>query len=202
MCIIIIEMIEQIEIKRKVFDVVEEIGEHSKKVTRKGKFYFYKDFQNNYEKFEAFIDGANKCRTSGIVAPKIYLYDKNKNIVIMDYIEQKNVLDMLREEDLPDEIFDKAFLMNSRAKRAKVSIDFDPINFGYDGKELYYLTCLVNKHHDKWNLEGESIFLWFYTKDLVNYLINKGLDIDKSRANVNQGYLNKKISLTVVQYYR
>ena len=169
----IFAMVEEIEIKRKVFEVIEQIGERTKKVMRKGKMYFLKDFGNNSERFEDYVDGASKCKNVGIPAPKIYMFDKNKNIVITDYIDHTNVLDMLMEKDLPEEIFDKAFLINWRAKNGKFSINFDPINFGWDGQNLYYLAQLVRARNDKWNLEGDSIYLWYYTKEFVDYLINK-----------------------------
>ena len=116
--------------------------------------------------------------------------------------KHKNVLEMLIEADLPDDIFEDAFMINWRAKHAKLSINFDPINFGYDGKNLYYLAQIVRTHNDKWNLEGGSIYLWYYTKEFVQYLMDKGLDIDKNRANVNQGYLRKQIALSVIQHYK
>jgi len=195
-------MVEEIEIKRKVFEVIDTIGEHSKKVSRKGEIYFLKDFGNNKEKFKDYIDGATKCKNNGIVAPKIYMYDKDRCIVIEDYIEHKNVMEMLMEGELPEELYEKVFIMNWRAKHGKFSIHFDPVKFGWDGKELYYLSQLARNYSEKWNLEKDSIFLWFYTKDFVNYLMEKGLDIDQKRANTSQGYVNKQLSLTVVKYYR
>ena len=44
-------MNEEIEVKRKVFTVVEQIGEHSYKVERKGQFFFLKKFEDNSKKF-------------------------------------------------------------------------------------------------------------------------------------------------------
>ena len=123
----------------------------------------------------------------------------NKHAIL---IVKMNVLDMLMEKDLPPELFDAAFTINWRAKHNKFSISFDPINFGWDGKNLYYLAQIVRKYSEKWNLEGESIYLWYYTKEFVDYLINKGLDIDRNRANVNQGYLRKQIALDVISHYK
>ena len=38
-------MVEEIEVKRKVYTVVEQIGEHSFKVERKGQFFFFRRYR-------------------------------------------------------------------------------------------------------------------------------------------------------------
>ena len=49
-------MVEEIEIKRKNYQVVEQISDHSFKVERKGKFYLLKKFDDDPEGFENFTD--------------------------------------------------------------------------------------------------------------------------------------------------
>ena len=39
---------KQIEIKRKVFDIIESMGERSYKVSRKGDLYFLKDLTKDF----------------------------------------------------------------------------------------------------------------------------------------------------------
>ena len=102
-------MKEEIEVKRKVYTVVEQIGEHSYKVERKGSFFFLKKFENESEKFEAFCDAEHHLRVSGVTNPKCYIYDKKARIAVVDYIEGETVLEMLAKDDLPEEILDQLF---------------------------------------------------------------------------------------------
>ena len=51
---------EIFEIKRKIFEVVEKLGERSYKVSRKGKIYFLKDFENDKKGFEQYVDTGSK----------------------------------------------------------------------------------------------------------------------------------------------
>ena len=71
-----IGMKEEIEVKRKVFTVVEQMGEHSYKVERKGQYFFLKKFENDDAKFDAFCEAEHQLRVSGVTNPKCYLYDK------------------------------------------------------------------------------------------------------------------------------
>ena len=52
-------MKEIIEIKRKEFTVLEQIGEHSFKVERKGKIFFLKKYQDK-ESFNAFVNNQQR----------------------------------------------------------------------------------------------------------------------------------------------
>ena len=66
----ILHMSEIIEIKRKEFEVIEQLGDRSFKVTRKGQFYFLKKFEDDAKGFEKFVDAEHKLRVSGVVNPK------------------------------------------------------------------------------------------------------------------------------------
>ena len=190
------------EIKRKEFEVIEKLGEHSFKVERKGKIYFLKDYSSNLGGFEQYIKAETKLRTSGIKIPKLYLYDKNKHIVVMDYIKGRTILDLLMENDLPDICFEEVFIMNFFMKRNNIALNFDPMNFKVDKGKLYYLSSEYKEYNEKSAFEKNAIFLWFYSKEFVTYLSKLGLKVDQSRLNKEPGYINKQIALTVVKYYR
>ena len=88
-------MNEIIEIKRKEFEVLEQVGDRSFKVERKGQLYFLKKFENDAKGFDAFVDAEHKLRVSGIVNPKCYIYDKKLRIAVVDWIEGDNCLEAL-----------------------------------------------------------------------------------------------------------
>ena len=195
-------MQEIIEIKRKEFTVLSNLDENQKIVERKGKTYLMVDYSSNKEGFLQYINSENKLRTSGIRIPKLYVYDKNKMLVVKEYIEGESVLDLLLKEDLKDEIFEEVFTINFMMKRNKIKLDFDPINFRFFEGKLYYISDFCKVFDEKASFEKEGIFLWFYSPELVTHLSKRGLPVDQKRMSKVPGYLNKQIALTVVKYYR
>ena len=194
-------MREIIELKRKQFEVIEELGEHSKKVERNGKIYFLKEYPNK-QSFELALDNFNKLHKNGVFVPDIYMYEKNKFVMVREFIEGETVLDMLLKEDLSEEIIEKVFNVNWYVRNGKLSIDFKPENFKLYKDKLCYLPLICGKYNEKYLFQNQDIWFWFYTKDFVNYIINKGIKVDQNRANVNQAALNKNIALMVVKYYK
>lgn len=195
-------MQEIIEIKRKEFVVTSIISERCKIVERKGEKYFLKDFSDDIKGFNEYVESEHKLRTSGIIIPKLYLYDKNKRLVVMDYIDGPTVLDMLQEDTLPDIIFEQIFMMNFRMKTNKIKIDFDPMSFRVSNGKLYYLSSFCRKFDENSSFEKSAIFLWFYSKELVAYLSSKGLSVNRNRLSKIPGETNKQIALMTVKYYK
>lgn len=194
-------MKQEIEIKRKVFEVIEDLGERSKKVTRKGKYYFLKDFASRSEEFSQYVDNSKKLENSGVRAPKIYIFDKNKHIIVEEFIDGDTVLDTLIKEDLPEVYIEQIYLMNWYMKKDKFAIDFDPANFKFDNGKLFYIGNKIKKYDEKYSFQKMGVWYWFYTKDFVDYLKAHKLPIDSKRSNVDQGVLNKQIALLTVKYY-
>ena len=143
-------MKEIIEIKRKEFEVIEKIGDRSYKVERKGKVYFLKKFENDVKGFQAVIKNQEILRNSGYTMPKVYMWDKNANIFVTDYIDGVNVFDVLCKEDLSEKILEGVFLMAWYAKKSRNYIDFDPINFKFADSQKYIRNFQVL----------EKIYLW------------------------------------------
>ena len=63
-------MKEIIEIKRKEFEILEQMGDRSYKAERKGNLYFIKKFEDDVKGFDQFVDAEHKLRVSGVVNPK------------------------------------------------------------------------------------------------------------------------------------
>ncbi|MCF0107472.1 MAG: hypothetical protein HUJ59_00455 [Bacilli bacterium] len=196
-------MLEEIEIKRKVFKVVSPLGKKTRIVERKGQQYFLKDFGNETKQFEDYIEGYNTLKVSGITVPKVYMYDKSRNIVISEYIPGKTVIEDLVDHDLKERYFEEAFNFNYYARKGKFSIDFDPKNFKLLKGKMTYLPMTIDKFNDKWSFEKNHIVIWFYSRELVKYLKNNVMEVDADRANnKSQAEMNKQIALMVVKYYK
>ena len=192
---------EVFEIKRKIFEVVEKLGERSYKVNRKGKIYFLKDFENDKKSFEIYVETEKKLNTTGISHPRIYAYDKNTRIVASEFIEGETVLDDLMKEDLSDNYFELVFKANWFVKKDKLSINYDPRLWKLNGEKLFYLGPICGNFDEKTSFEKESMRLWFYTKDLGKFLMQNGLPVNRNRLPDNEAKINKTIALMVVKYY-
>ena len=193
-------MKEIIEIKRKEFEVLEKMGEHSFKVQRKNKIFFLKKYDNK-DAFNAFVDQYRRLKITAMDIPKCYLFDKNLLISVVDFIEGDNIFDLLLREDIKnEEIYKFLFQDEWYMRREKLRIDFHPENFKFDGKKLYYLPYKYGKFEPDYDFNMKDLRLWFPTKQLSAYVKNKGYDFDDSRIG-NEYATNKQIALMAVKYY-
>ena len=194
-------MVEEIEVKRKVFEIVEQIGERSFKVQRKGNFYFLKKFEDDVKGFESFIEAEHHIRVSGVNNPKCLVYDKKTRIAVSDFIEGETCFDVLLKEDLPEEVIDLLFKTFWYARNDKMQLDYKPENFKYQNGKLYYIPFVCSKFESKDQFILQDIRLWFFTKEFINYCHSKGIDVDKTRLKSDYE-VNKNIALLTVKYYR
>lgn len=192
---------EFFEIKRKIFDVVERLGERSYKVTRKGKTYFLKDFENDKKGFETYVETERILNGTGISHPRIYVYDKNLFLVASEYIEGSTVRDDLMKEDLSEQYFELVFRANWFTKKEKIPTNYDPKYWKLVNGKLFYLGVLSGKYDDNTSFEKSGLRLWFYSKDFAKYLLQNGLPVQRERVPSNEAVVNKKMALTVVKFY-
>ena len=193
-------MNEIIEIKRKEFTVLEKLGERSFKVERKGKIYFLKKY-NTKQELQQFEENQHKIRFTALDLPKVYLFDKNQLMSVVDFIEGDNMLDLLAKEDISNEIIYKfLFAAEWYARREKLMLDYRPENFKFDGRKLYYLPFTSEPLDPKYNFSMSDLRLWFPTKQLASYIKSKGIEFDDKRTN-DEYAVNKQIALMAVKYY-
>ena len=138
-------MNEIIEIKRKEFEILEQIGDRSFKVERKGQLYFMKKFDNDEKGFEEFMEAEHHLRVSGVTNPKCYLYDKKLRIAVIEYIEGDTCLEALLGGELSETIIELLFKTFWYAKSDRLALDYHPENFIFTNGKLYYLPFKVGK---------------------------------------------------------
>ena len=193
---------EVFEIKRKIFEVEEKLGERSYRVSRNGKTYFLKDFENDKKGFDIYVETEWKLNNTGIPHPKIYAYDKNILVVASEFIEGSTVLEDLMKSDLTEDYFELIFKANWFVKKNKLAVNFAPENWKLSNGKLFYLGPICGEFDEnKHFFEKDSLRLWFYTKDFVRYLVKLGLPVDKNRVPDNEAMVNKQMALTVIKYY-
>lgn len=196
-----VDMVEEIEVKRKVFTIVEQLGEHSFKVERKGQFFFLKKFESDSEKFEAFCDAEHRLRVSGIISPKCYLYDKKARIAVLEYVEGESCFKTLQNGELSEQVIEALFKTFWYAKNDRLGLDYRPDNFVFSNNKLYYMPFKVGKFDNKDTFVQEDTRLWFFTKEFVKYCHDQGIDVDMSHLKSDYE-TNKNITLMIVKYYR
>lgn len=193
---------EVFEIKRKIFEVEEKLGERSYRVTRNGKTYFLKDFENDKKGFDIYVETEWKLNNTGIPHPKIYAYDKNILVVASEFIEGSTVLEDLMKNDLSEDYFELVFKANWFVKKNKLAVNFAPENWKLSNGKLFYLGPICGEFDEnKHFFEKDSLRLWFYTKDFARHLVRLGLTVDKNRVPDNEAMVNKQMALTVIKYY-
>lgn len=192
---------EFFEIKRKIFEVEEKLGDRSYKVNRNGKVYYLKDFENDKQGFQIYVDSEWKLNATGIPHPKIYAYDKNTLVVVSEYIEGSTVLEDLMQSDLSDQYFELVFKANWFSKTSKLPLNYEPEYWKLVKGKLYYLGVVNGVLEERNYFERSSMRLWYYTKDFAKYLIKKGLPVDRERVPEVETAVNKQMALTVVKYY-
>ena len=193
-------MKEIISIKRKDFEVLEHLGEHSFKVERHGKIFFLKKYDNK-DKFNAFIKNSHRLKITAIDTPKVYMFDKDQMISVVEFIEGDNMLSLLSKEDITNEEIYRILLLDEwYGRREKIRLDFHPDNFVFTGKKLIYLPYQFTNFESDYNFNLKDIRYWFPTKELAAYMKSKGLPFGDERIG-NEYAVNKQIALMVVKYH-
>ena len=193
-------MKETINIKRKEFVVIEKMGERSFKVERKGKIFFLKKYDRRDE-LEEFIKNSRRLKITALETPKVYMFDKDQLISVVDFIEGDNVLDLLLKDESLDELVYKFILADEwYMRREKLKIDFAPNNFRFNGKKLVYLPFKTFPFEQGYNFTMKEFRLWFYTKEFSKYVKSLGYSFDDSKIG-NEYATNKQMALMAVKYY-
>ena len=194
-------MNEIIEIKRKEFEVIAQLGDHSYKVERKGKYYFLKKFEDDPKSFEKFVDAEHKLRVSGVSNPKCLIYDKKAKIAVVEFIEGDTCLEALLGGELPEAVIELLFKTFWYARTDRMALDYHPDNFKFVNGKLYYLPFKCGIFVNKDSFIQEDIRLWFFTKEFIKYCYSKGIPADESHLKSDYE-VNKSIALLTVKYYR
>lgn len=194
-------LVENIEVKRKTFEIIAPLGARSYKAKRKDKTYFLKDFANDKEGFAAFIANIKRFSNTAIDTPKVFLIDKHTNRVVMQYIEGEFLIDKIIEADLDESLYEMIFEIDWYGRNEKMQLDLRPDQFKYDGKKMYYLPFRYRPFDNKETFSTYYIKFWFYTDELVKYLKDMGLPYDEKRVG-NTYQRNKEMALMAVKYYK
>ncbi|MCQ2815254.1 MAG: hypothetical protein MJ227_03075 [Bacilli bacterium] len=192
---------ETLLIKRKNYEILEKMGERTYKVTRNGKIFFARYFPNKDSELADFVYIGKRLNASGVFIPKIRVVDKKSQYILMDFIEGPSVMEELIKGDLPESYYEQIYLTAWYAKANGIILSFKPEHFKKVGEKLCYLAFVFHKYEQKNDFTQHSVYLWFYTKDFINYLSEKGIKGNESRLKASYE-TTKQIALIACKYYR
>jgi len=190
----------ELVVKKKSYEVVEEVNEYLAVVESEGKKYVVYHFadKNNFDNFKFAVKRLKSC---GLAMPEVYDIDKKNFTALVEYVDGVSPFDKLREEDLPEAIIEQLFNLNYRARVNRIRLDFDPENFIIRDDTLYYMPFTFSEYRRETDFTQKEIYLWYYTNEFVNVLKQRGLPIQKDRL-INSFDRNKQIVLQVVKYFK
>lgn len=192
---------DNFKIKKKEFQTISQINEKRFNVTFKKKDYCLIKFEN-LKDMNTYLESVKMFKNSGILHALPRFKDKKQFIVVEDYLQGKNVLDLLLEKDLEDVLYEQLFKMNLLARMVHINLEYNPDNFIFtDEKKLYYISTKIERYNDDTCLTKKYIRLWFYTKELLTYLNDKGIEGDENRLK-EDFVINREVVLKTVKYYR
>lgn len=188
-------------VKKKTYDVKEEINPYCALVEDCGKEYLIYHFEEKPNNFSNFKFASKRLKNCGIKIPTVYEIDKKNQSFLVEYIAGPTCFDDLVEKDTDDKTFEQLFMMNFKARVNNLRLDFHPDKFKLRDGVLYYLPFTFEAYVRSEDFSEKELRLWFYTKEFKDLLIEKGIKLDNSRG-MNDFAMNKQIVLTVVKYFR
>ena len=185
--------------KKKIIEIIEQLGEKSYRVTFKGKTYFMKKFDNRNE-FINYIDCSKYLKNCGVLLPKIYFKDKKQLFVLSEFIEGENPLLYLSKGPLDEVYYKSIFNIAFRSKIEGINLNFSPENFKLKNGKLVYLNIQFEKYSEDRNFVNHYVKLWFHTKELVEHLKERNLPIECIKLK-EEYETNKELVLATIKYY-
>ena len=128
------------------------------------------DYYKFGNKIEAEINDYKRLRSAGIRIPKMLLVDKEKEIIIKEYIEGKTIFEMIKADKPVDRFLIEVREMANLAKMNGINIDYFPTNFIPSSNTLFYIDYECNDYIEEWNFENWGIKYWSKTKEFLDYL--------------------------------
>lgn len=192
---------ETLIVKKKIYQVVESLGERTFLVELDSKKFVIKTFEPKSASFKNFLFAAKRLSNANIRIPNPIKSDKKQGTVLLPYIEGKTAFEELLEHDLEEKVIEDLFIQNWNARSHKLRLDFNPQSFKIVNNELVYMTYLFRDYKREEDFTNNEVWLWFYTKKFVDLLIKQGIKIEKTRL-LPENERNKQVVLQVVKYFR
>lgn len=189
-------LMENIKIKRKYFEVVEIISNDTFKATFKNQEYLVK----KYDPDSTSLDMLKKLNKSNIRVRRMKYLDKKGGYVAFEWLEGQLVSDYILDNDFNENIYKQIFKNSYMARAAGLNLDYSLDKWMLVNDELIYVSEYCEKYDPSNDFTKGKMREWFYTRELEQFYIQKGILFDKSRIK-NEFVVNKEMVLMTCKYY-
>ena len=190
----------ELKIKHRLFENVEE-KENYILATYKNKTYEITKFEPRTEEGDALSYLTKRISTSGIKSPKLFFIDKKQGYIVKEHLEGITIMELISKEDLNEDIYSQLFQIAYLAKINRMTLNYEIDNWLLVDNVLYYTLPDFIMYNEEKDLVKKYLRLWFVTKDLVTFLSNHGLSIDKNRIK-DEYTVNKEMVLMTIKHYK
>ena len=130
--------------------------ENNKEVVLKKIHHEPCDYYTFGNKIEAEINDYQRLINAKIRIPKMIDVDKEKEIIIKEYIEGEVISDLTNKEKYIPQVVEMAH----QAKEKGLNIDYYPTNFVVRNELLYYIDYECNEYMDEWSFDNWGSKYW------------------------------------------
>lgn len=172
---------DRLDVNGRWFTVIKLLGKgkggYSYLVTDGQKEYVLKqihhepcDYYQFGNKLESELRDYKRLREIGIPMPEMLDVDISKERILKAYIHGKTVMELVRDDCLPDDCITQMEAMCQLLYGANTNIDYFPTNFVVEDGVMYYIDYECNAYMPEWNFENWGIKYWSKTPEFMAYL--------------------------------
>lgn len=188
-------------IKRREFEIIQDLSVDSYIGVYKNKQYHLKKYDPSNSDDVTYALSIKKLSNTGVKTPKLYFIDKKSGFIVREYIDGETIDKIIAREDLDEDVYRQLFINAYMAKISRITLDYQIDNWVIADKTLYYVSDRYMPFKEEKDLVKGFLRYWFKTKELVEFLRKKGLNIDKNRVK-DEYSTNKEMVLMTCKYYK
>ncbi len=170
---------ENIEANGKLFLIKKLLGKgkggYSYLAEKDGKKFTLKqihhepcDYFQFGNKIEAEARDYKRLVEAGINVPELYEIDFEKEIVLKEFIDGKDIVSLVKNGGMKPEYLAQAQEMARKINQKGFNLDYYPTNFIVQNEKLFYIDYECSGYSDEWNFENWGIKYWSKTEDFKN----------------------------------
>lgn len=170
---------ENIEANGKLFLIKKLLGKgkggYSYLAEKDGKKFTLKqihhepcDYFQFGNKIEAEARDYKRLVEAGVNVPELYEIDFEKEIVLKEFIDGKDIVSLVKNGGMKPEYLAQASEMARKINQKGFNLDYYPTNFIVQNEKLFYIDYECSGYSDEWNFENWGIKYWSKTEDFKN----------------------------------
>lgn len=118
-------------------------------------------YYNFSDKLKSELDDYETLKKTGIRMPRLLEVDKEKEIILKEYIEGDLISDYVEKGKMKQTYYDQIKEMCKLVYKQGINIDYYPTNFVVRDDKIYYIDFECNKYDEKWDFETWGKQYWY-----------------------------------------